>query len=308
MRRADWLALTILTLLLGLVFIFAGVGPGEVSAQESGSAERPTLPFRFPDDPLPGESGSVERFNPPRFGQPAESGSIERAVPRFLPPGEPRPAESGSTEKWVPGGPIDPDSFKPRDQKTTGKTPPVARVEVKEAETGRDSPTIVTTEFPNLIVPVVVFLAGLFLVGWSLFRMGLFNPYTANLWPKRLELCIEIALRMDDFMTALHEKKFEKCQMSLDALNHLNGRRSILLSNQINAAVNRFVESAVSAKISLEDEALRNELNRRYEAVIEALRLGTRQEELSLEVLRSLTKAQGPHRRLLEKPAEEKPA
>jgi hypothetical protein len=105
---------------------------------------------------------------------------------------------------------------------------------------------------------------------------------------------------MDDFMTAYGEENFNKCQMSLDALNHLNGRRSILLSNEINAAVNKFVEQAVHAKVSSANEAFQVNLSRQYEIVIEALRVGTRQEELTLEVLRSLTKAQGPHRRLKE--------
>jgi hypothetical protein len=105
---------------------------------------------------------------------------------------------------------------------------------------------------------------------------------------------------MDDFMTAFGEENYNKCQMSLDALNHLNGRRSILLSNEINAAVNKFVEQAVNAKVSSANEAFQVNLSRQYEIVIEALRVGTRQEELTLEVLRSLTKAQGPHRRLKE--------
>ena len=153
---------------------------------------------------------------------------------------------------------------------------------------------------------MVLFVAGSFLVGWLLFRLGLFNPYTAAIWPKRLELCIEIALRMDDFLTASREENFEKCQMSLDALNHLNGRRSILLSNQINAAVNQFIRHAVDAKASKEDDAYQKNLNRQYERVIEALRVGTRQDELSLEVLQSLTKAQGPHRRLRDTSSEEK--
>ncbi|MCA9072944.1 MAG: hypothetical protein KDA84_28670, partial [Planctomycetaceae bacterium] len=153
---------------------------------------------------------------------------------------------------------------------------------------------------PNLILPAILLIVGFFFASWALFRMGLFNPYTANIWPKRLELCLEIALRTDDFMTAFHEGNFSKCQMALDALNHLNGRRSIILSNEINAAVNRFVEQAVDSKISQNEDAFQNELSRRYEVVIEALRTGTRQEGLSLEVLRSLTKAQGPHRKLRE--------
>jgi hypothetical protein len=163
----------------------------------------------------------------------------------------------------------------------------------------------VTTQSPDLIAPVLIFLVGLFLVSWSLFRLGVMNPFAATLWPKRLELCIEIALRMDDFMTACREQNFNKCQMSLDALNHLNGRRSILLSNEINAAVNKFVELAISAKVSQEDEAFQKEFNRQYERVIESLRVGTRQEELTLEVLHSLTKAQGSHRVLKETASEE---
>jgi hypothetical protein len=106
-------------------------------------------------------------------------------------------------------------------------------------------------------------------------------------------------------MTACREQNFNKCQMSLDALNHLNGRRSILLSNEINAAVNKFVELAISAKVSQEDEAFQKEFNRQYERVIESLRVGTRQEELTLEVLLSLTKAQGSHRVLKETASEE---
>jgi hypothetical protein len=233
-----------------------------------------------------------------------ESGSREKFDPQFpLPiPLDPVPGESGSQEK--PGGvfPFDPKSPDPGHAKTLAPTP---HNPADSSSTGdRGSARLVTTQFPNLIVPVAIFLAGLFLVGWSLFRMGVLNPYAATIWPKRLELCIEIALRIDDFMTAYREENFSKCQMSLDALNHLNGRRSILLSNEINAAVNKFVEHAVNAKISKDDEAFQKDFNRQYELVIESLRVGTRQEELTLEVLRSLTKAQGSHRRIKETPTD----
>lgn len=231
------------------------------------------------------EAGSAERDDPvfqPREIPPEESGSQERPGRAIL-PGTQRPGSAGDKT------PIVPDGTQPAPTGQADSASPDRRPTAQEAP--RLSPWI---------VPILVFLAGLFLVGWLLFRMGLFNPYTATLWPKRLELCIEIALRMDDFMTALGEENYGKCQMSLDALNHLNGRRSILLSNEINAAVNKFAELAVNAKVSKANEAFQINLNRQYEIVIEALRVGTRQEELSLEVLRSLTKAQGPHRRLKE--------
>lgn len=302
MKRANWLVLGLGILFAGLLSYFPAGEGKKISAQESGSAEE--FPRLFPgSEQQPGaESGSAEEF--PRLfpgseqQRGAESGSIER-VPRGLPiPSQNRRAESGSAEKPTPGGSRNRDSQKPSDQKA-GKTP-LSEAGSSQEETAGEAP-VAGSPLANRIVPILVFLGGLFLVGWSLFRIGLFNPFTANLWPKRLELCLEMALRMDDFLSAFHERKFEKCQMSLDALNHLNGRRSILLSNEINAAVNRFVELAVAAKVSQDDEEFQTQLSRRYENVIEALRQGTRQEELSLDVLRSLTKAQGPHRRLLEK-------
>ena len=244
---------------------------------------------------------AVWAFLPGAFAQ--ESGSSETEDPIAPFPREILPQESGSQEK--PVGVILPGSKSPGLEED--KTPAVSRPTEPMPSAKRDSTTsergsssAETPRLSPLIVPVLVFLVGSFLVGWLLFRMGLFNPYTATLWPKRLELCIEIALRVDDFMTALSEENFNKCQMSLEALNHLNGRRSILLSNEINAAVNKFTELAVNAKVSQGNEAFQIHLNRQYELVIEALRIGTRQEELSLEVLRSLTKAQGPHRRLKE--------
>jgi hypothetical protein len=230
-----------------------------------------------------------------------EAGSSEANDPIAPLPLEVPPQEAGSQEE--PGGVLVPDTKTPGTE--DGKVSPIPRpVEPTPSDkTSATSPDRETspTQPPRLsplIAPIVVFLVGVFLVGWLLFRMGLFNPYTATLWPKRLELCIELALRMDDFMTAYGEENYNKCQMSLDALNHLNGRRSILLSNEINAAVNKFTELAVNAKVSKSDEKYQKDLSRQYEIVIEALRIGTRQEELSLEVLRSLTKAQGPHRKL----------
>lgn len=232
-----------------------------------------------------------------------EAGSSETEDPLSPQPMQIAPAQSGSQEK--PGGVIIPGSTSPdsEDGKTpadSGPTEPTPSTQPGSTSADRGPTTESMPHLSPLLVPILVFLVGLFLVGWLLFRMGLFNPYTATLWPKRLELCIEIALRVDDFMTAYGEENFNKCQMSLEALNHLNGRRSILLSNEINAAVNKFVEQAVNAKVSKGNEAFQINLNRQYEIVIEALRIGTRQEELSLEVLRSLTKAQGPHRRLKE--------
>ena len=284
MKLAHWLLTGFVVLSVG------GFLPSAVenlSAQESGSTERPR--FRLPFDP-----------------EPPEAGSVEDPEPGFPVPDDPLPQESGSIEKPEGPDPFKPDSPGPGEIPT--KTPldsaPSGRAPGDSAAEERGSQTFVTSSSPELILPVLILLAGGFLVGWALFRIGLFNPYAATLWPKRLELCIEIALRMDDFMTAYREENYNKCQMALDALNHLNGRRSILLSNEINASVNKFIELAVSAKVSKDDEAFQTEFNRQYERVIEALRVATRQEELSLEVLRSLTKAQGPHRKLREPDAE----
>jgi hypothetical protein len=242
---------------------------------------------------------TVCAFVPSTYAQEAGSSETEDPVPSQ--PMQIIPAQSGSQEK--PGGVILPGStsLDSENGKTHAAAGPTERTPSTQSDSTSTDRGQTTESIPRLLpwlLPILVFLVGLFLVGWLLFRMGLFNPYTATLWPKRLELCIEIALRMDDFMTAYGEENFNKCQMSLEALNHLNGRRSILLSNEINAAVNKFVEQAVNAKISKGNEAFQINLNRQYEIVIEALRIGTRQEELSLEVLRSLTKAQGPHRRL----------
>lgn len=302
---------------------------------EAGSTEkaRPTIPRNRPVGGRPAESGSSEKSRPtiPRIGpRPAESGSTERTIPR-IPIGQ-QGAESGSREKFDPPFPepggvarsesgsrekpgkripftprrSDPDNLKTDGPSDSGDDSSLGKTLEKSGrlnfddDDDRGAVQFLNAKLPDLILPILLLVAGLFLVGWSLFRMGLFNPYTATIWPKRLELCLEIALRTDDFMTAFHEGNFSKCQMSLDALNHLNGRRSIILSNEINAAVNRFVEQAVDSKTSQTDEAFQKELSRCYEVVIEALRTGTRQEGLSLEVLRSLTKAQGPHRKLRE--------
>lgn len=303
---------------------------------EAGSGEkaRPTIPQNIPIRRQPAESGSTEKARPtiPRFNpQPrgAESGSTEKTVPGILPI-DPQGAESGSGEKFDPTFPQADDVARGESgsQEKPGivvpLTPGPSDLDNRDDMSGSggsasekllleenglsddkrhvsdDSPPLIITTLPELILPVILLVVGFFVAGWALFRLGLFNPYTANIWPKRLELCLEIALRTDDFMTAFHEGNFSKCQMSLDALNHLNGRRSIILSNEINAAVNRFVEQAVDSKVSKNSETFQKELGRRYESVIEALRTGTRQEGLSLEVLRSLTKAQGPHRKLRE--------
>ncbi len=310
MSRAVWLMIG-WGIASGLCGFAGTAGVPTAFAQESGSAERPR-PLPLPNflPPPRAESGSAERprRNPlPNFLPPprAESGSSERPGPNIPLPFDPFPAESGSQERSEPILPDGPNSLEPGHPEQPGPsvTPPSPAGPQKttpEAPPRQEEPIRVTAEAENsnLIPAAVIFVVGLFLVGWLLFRMGMFNPYAASLWPKRLELCIEVALRMDDFLTASREENFEKCQMSLDALNHLNGRRSILLSNQINAAVNEFIRHAVDAKVSKEDEDYQKNLNRQYEKVIEALRVGTRQEELSLAVLQSLTKAQGPHRRL----------
>ncbi len=286
-NRALWLMIG-----LGFAGVFlespVSEGPRTAAAQESGSAERPRpfslpIPFRLPH----AESGSGERTGPngplPFDPFPSESGSTER--PGRILPQEPGPNGQGGPQARGPS--VTP----PRRKSSPGFSAPPS---------GNDTPLVIQSEASSLdlITAAVILVAGFLFVGWLLFRLGMFNPYAASLWPKRLELCIEIALRIDDFLTAAREGNFEKCQMSLDALNHLNGRRSILLSNRINAAVNQFIRYAVDAKVSKDDEDYQKNLNRQYERVIEALRVGTRQEELSLDVLESLTKAQGSHRRL----------
>ncbi|MBW3540013.1 MAG: hypothetical protein KY476_07080 [Planctomycetes bacterium] len=284
---------------------------------EAGSFLNDPLPRReagsFLNDPPPrGEAGSVLDLRR-RFDD-FESGSV------LVPRGRSGEFEAGSVLARPGGVTVEAGSVliiqpQPRPQNTADPGPPrlPPNIIITDGDTAGDSRTAApsrssgagTNGFRWRLTPlalVLVGLAGASLILLVLHKLGMGNPWAREVWPRRIDLCAEVAGRLDSFMDAWRREDFDGCQQELDALHATNGRRAVLLSNDANGALYRFLQVAVNCRLSGREPDFRRNLESRFAHAIEALRRACRQpESLSLEVRQSLIDANKAHRTLRER-------
>ncbi|HUG94290.1 MAG TPA: hypothetical protein VML55_25900 [Planctomycetaceae bacterium] len=277
----------------------AGCGGYGFAAQEAGSTLEPRRPFeagstlepRFqlpPRDPDPREAGSTlspRRLSPSR-DQP-EAGSV------LSPRRTGRRDEAGSVLHRETGSVL---VRRPGNQAAAGN----GSLDAAENHTNGGSPaTFISQKRLTPFALVLISLGGAALILFTLFKLGMSNPYAGEVWTRRLDLCCDLAGQLDTFMDSVRREDWDRCQSILDALHATNGRRAVLLANGTNSALFRFLQVAINGRLSARDPEYRRNLENKFALAVEALRKASRQSELlSLENRQFLVDANKSYRSL----------